>query len=333
MARDPRRELATALDDRFVELCEADPRLVVWFCTGLHLREPPIVVPRRDLESRRERDVATVHRVLDHLLVCHLEWQTRWPPDIGSRMLRYAVDLVAEVQEPFRLRQAVVTLVRTPAMRTRDAWPPFEAPLRVRFAIVALSDLDAREALHTGPDGVAALVPAMRGGCERACLDESFRRLLRLDAEWPTLRRLIRFHGALAELTCGSLDLWREVAMSHESGWTDEDADRALAELFRPIEEKAERRGWERGVRRGTEEGLRRGTEEGLRRGTEEGMRQGMQQGIEQGIEQGMQQGAGRATEAIVRRMHARGLSPEAIADFTGVERSQVDSILEGIPS
>ena len=74
------------------------------------------------------------------------------------------------------------------------------------------------------------------------------------------------------------------------------------------------------------------GLAEGLARGMEEGLEQGIQQGIQQGMAQGMAQGVaqGRAEEKadMIRLMHSKGMSAEAISELIELNLEEIKAIL-----
>ena len=58
---------------------------------------------------------------------------------------------------------------------------------------------------------------------------------------------------------------------------------------------------------------------EGLEEGREQGRAQGLEQGLAEGLEQGLEQGRTEACIQIARQMKRLGMSPEQIADATGL--------------
>ena len=58
---------------------------------------------------------------------------------------------------------------------------------------------------------------------------------------------------------------------------------------------------------------------EGLEEGREQGRAQGLEQGRAEGLEQGLEQGRTEACIQIARQMKRLGMSPEQIADATGL--------------
>ena len=66
-------------------------------------------------------------------------------------------------------------------------------------------------------------------------------------------------------------------------------------------------------------EGLEEGREQGRAQGLEQGRAQGLEQGRAQGLEQGLEQGRTEACIQIARQMKRLGMSPEQIADATGL--------------
>ena len=66
-------------------------------------------------------------------------------------------------------------------------------------------------------------------------------------------------------------------------------------------------------------EGLEEGREQGRAQGLEQGRAQGLEQGRAEGLEQGLEQGRTEACIQIARQMKRLGMSPEQIADATGL--------------
>lgn len=62
------------------------------------------------------------------------------------------------------------------------------------------------------------------------------------------------------------------------------------------------------------------------------GMEKGIEQGIEQGIEKGMEEGAHRQALDTARRMLASGVDVAAIAAFTGLPLTEVETLLTNPP-
>ncbi len=75
-------------------------------------------------------------------------------------------------------------------------------------------------------------------------------------------------------------------------------------------------------------EGYDEGKEEGHAEGHALGLEQGIERGVEQGIEQGIEQGAEKERKQLVQIMHQQGLSPEQIAQFTGMSVDAVTQLL-----
>jgi predicted transposase/invertase (TIGR01784 family) len=70
---------------------------------------------------------------------------------------------------------------------------------------------------------------------------------------------------------------------------------------------------------KGYSRGLERGKKEGKKEGLKEGMAKGMEQGIAKGMEQGMAKGREETNLENARRMKAKGIAPQDIADITGI--------------
>jgi predicted transposase/invertase (TIGR01784 family) len=63
----------------------------------------------------------------------------------------------------------------------------------------------------------------------------------------------------------------------------------------------------------------------GYKQGLEQGMEQGMERGLKQGLEQGRAEGEKQKSLEIARRLKARGMSLEDIADMTGLTATEID--------
>ncbi len=83
-------------------------------------------------------------------------------------------------------------------------------------------------------------------------------------------------------------------------------------------------------MRKGRNEGLAQGLKQGMKQGLKQGLKQGMEQGLELGIAQGLERGKNERTYELARNFLRMGLSPEQIADGTGLSVSEVMSLLDG---
>ena len=61
--------------------------------------------------------------------------------------------------------------------------------------------------------------------------------------------------------------------------------------------------------------------------GLEQGLEQGLAQGLEQGLEQGMAQGRFQAQKETALKMLSNGLSPELIAEVTGLDPETIKDL------
>ena len=75
----------------------------------------------------------------------------------------------------------------------------------------------------------------------------------------------------------------------------------------------------EGGYQKGWNKGLAEGKQQGLAEGLAEGKQQGLAEGKQQGLAEGEEKGQQKARMEIVRKMMALGMSPEQIAEITGV--------------
>ena len=127
---------------------------------------------------------------------------------------------------------------------------------------------------------------------------------------------------------------------------TDETAKRARSERISRLHEKisdikaSEEIGvkfmnaWEEklldrqdGYDEGKREGLVEGEKKGRQAGLKEGERKGLRVGEKKGRKIGRQEGQIERSKEIAARMKARGISPEEIAELTGLEVSEVDTL------
>jgi predicted transposase/invertase (TIGR01784 family) len=94
--------------------------------------------------------------------------------------------------------------------------------------------------------------------------------------------------------------------------------------------ERAEAReqGLKEGLTQGIVQGIIQGREQGIAQGIEQGREQGIapgrEQGHEQGLEQGIAQGSRQSRLDIARRMKIRGVSPDQIAEDTGLSTEDI---------
>ena len=81
------------------------------------------------------------------------------------------------------------------------------------------------------------------------------------------------------------------------------------------------------GYDEGKREGLVEGEKKGRQAGFKEGERKGLRVGEKKGRKIGRQEGQIERSKEIAARMKARGISPEEIAELTGLEVSEVDML------
>ena len=81
------------------------------------------------------------------------------------------------------------------------------------------------------------------------------------------------------------------------------------------------------GRQQGIQEGIQQGIQEGMQQGIQEGMQQGIQEGMQAGIQQGTQQGIQQGQINIARRMLAKGLDIEDIAELAGLSVEEIEKL------
>jgi len=107
----------------------------------------------------------------------HIEFQAEPDAEMATRCFRYNTQLLLEYGAP-----VLTTVLYLFPPRPKQE-PVFRVVLAGRevnrwsFDAMCLWELDAQESLAQGPPGLWALIPLMRGGTERAVLEEAFRRI------------------------------------------------------------------------------------------------------------------------------------------------------------
>ena len=81
-------------------------------------------------------------------------------------------------------------------------------------------------------------------------------------------------------------------------------------------------------IQEGREEGLRIGMAEGMEKGMAQGMEKGMAEGMEKGMEKGIAEGKAEGQAEILRKMHAKGMSVQDIAEILDISPQYVSNIL-----
>jgi predicted transposase/invertase (TIGR01784 family) len=64
-----------------------------------------------------------------------------------------------------------------------------------------------------------------------------------------------------------------------------------------------------------------------LNEATEKGLKNGMEQGLRDGLEKGMEQGSRQKQLEIARKMKARGVLAEQIAEDTGLSPAEIETL------
>jgi len=77
----------------------------------------------------------------------------------------------------------------------------------------------------------------------------------------------------------------------------------------------------------GLEEGFNKGHEAGIAEGREIGVAEGMQKGREEGVAEGRALGGNEAKEIIAKNLSAMGMTPEQVAQATGLSEETVRSL------
>ena len=70
--------------------------------------------------------------------------------------------------------------------------------------------------------------------------------------------------------------------------------------------------------------------EEGMKKGMEKGMEKGRKEGMEKGRKEGMEKGRKEEKLKIARKLHAKGMSKDEIAEMTGLSMNEVEGGLLG---
>jgi predicted transposase/invertase (TIGR01784 family) len=82
------------------------------------------------------------------------------------------------------------------------------------------------------------------------------------------------------------------------------------------------------GMQEGKELGMQEGKELGIQEGKELGIQEGKELGMQEGKELGMRDGKELGQQEIAKKMHAKGMNLEAIADLTGIPSDLLLKIL-----
>jgi predicted transposase YdaD len=69
------------------------------------------------------------------------------------------------------------------------------------------------------------------------------------------------------------------------------------------------------------------GWEEGLEEGLEQGLEKGRKEGLEEGLEKGLEKGLERGREEIAKAALAKGMSPEAVGEITGLDPEKIKKL------
>ena len=123
-------------------------------------------------------------------------------------------------------------------------------------------------------------------------------------AERAGSERIARLHEKISDIKASE-----EIGVKFMNAWEEKLLDR--------------QDGYDEGKREGLAEGEKKGRQAGLK----EGERKGLRVGEKKGRKIGRQEGQIERSKEIAARMKARGISPEEIAELTGLEVSEVDML------
>ncbi|WP_156290572.1 Rpn family recombination-promoting nuclease/putative transposase [Oceanobacillus salinisoli] len=107
---------------------------------------------------------------------------------------------------------------------------------------------------------------------------------------------------------------WEELSMTPEQYLAYE------SRLKQVMDEEAAQREAELRAQEAEKEGMERGLEKGIERGIEKGM----EQGIEKGIEKGLEKGDKKAREKVARRLLAKGMEIDFVAETTSLPKERI---------
>lgn len=146
------------------------------------LKVEQFVVERLDVEEvdkelpilSREVDFVARVRVADEQVVLLLEFQTMWESDVPQRVSGYSWWLF----ERYKLGVYPVVVVLRPGGRLRDEWVMRalgRETARFRFEVIPIWEVDGREVVAQGLEGLYPLLPLMRWEGKKAeeMLEES----------------------------------------------------------------------------------------------------------------------------------------------------------------
>ncbi len=257
------------LDARFVHLAGQAHELVLDLFgeTSAYTELLPAVHPER----RTRHDVCLLVGVKgsteDPPRALHVEWQSRPDPDMGLRVLEYAVAIHA------RTRRSVRSLVvygrgagPDPDARSGVRDVPVnhgESPFRFRYGVLVVRDVPWRRLVDPERPSLAVLAPLAEGGSSQPALRASLRTIA---ARWrgtSAFGEFLAFHLVLAELRSADLREWTMAADAEDISWRDEIDDDSM--MVYAIE--AARHHMQRGFDAGHQEGVAAGLAEGRAEG------------------------------------------------------------------
>ena len=197
--------------------------------------------------------------------IAHVEAQTYWEAAVPDRMADYALRLWLKYQRPITSYVLLLTRHGLPKPAPRlirvDGG---DLSIRLRFRLIRLWQIAAREVLAMQRESLLPFVPLMNGG--RRELEESVELLRRVRDERDRREASLHFLmlGGLRYNRTDLLDLIGRKNMI-------------------PLEQLKESSFYQFIL----EEGLKEGREAGLKEGLKEGLREGLREGREEGREEG----------------------------------------------
>ena len=107
-----------------------------------------------------------------------------------------------------------------------------------------------------------------------------------------------------------------------------EQVEEARISAIQEGREEGLRIGMAEGIAEGMEKGMAEGMVKGMAEGMEKGMAEGMEKGMAEGMEKGMAEGKAEGQAEILRKMHAKGMSVQDIAEILDISPQDVSNIL-----
>ncbi|HWQ34788.1 MAG TPA: hypothetical protein VNQ79_18205 [Blastocatellia bacterium] len=266
------RQDAKPYNSAFKDLTEQDPEALLQLIGALPPGATVRLLPREVSVQALLPDQPFEITHADGQHLAHVEAQTRYEPDIPSRIADYNVYLWVR----YRLPVYSYVLVLTP--RGLPDEPPVSLAIEagwlrliVSYQIVRLWELDAEAALNSGRENLLPFVPLMRGGL--AELEKGAQALRQVESE--TRRRELALHFVML----GGLRYNREQIFDVLERMTmiplEQLKESSVYQFFAEEERK-------------------------------KGIAQGLEQGLEEGLEQGRLEGMIAAAADLLRRLAAR---------------------------